>query len=851
MRKAFVLLVPFVFLVPLSFSAIPETPAVTLAQAGKPPLTMIIVGDTNRLAVAEPALADLKRILKVMTGADFESGYQEKPFPFSRSAIFIGTAADLNACGLDVPVDLKPQECVIRSRVGNRLILAGGNAWGVSHAIYGFLEKLGCRWYYPGAPWEVVPPANPDLRVSLDVRESPAFDIQRRIWIGHGMHSPTIQKDYADWMRRNRAGAPVGVACSHSWPVPQEAFTNHPDWFARVNGKRSNGKPCYSHPDVIQAGIRRALDYFKGNPGADMISVSAPDGIGFCSCELCLKTAGVASCVETNGTFFGTRPDGAEVCVVSETIFRYANAVSKAVADAYPGKMVGCLAYSAYAHPPSFGLASNLYVEVTRGYRRTPMSQADQLAAFAKIASMLGIYEYYDVEQWSWDQPGAARACDLTYIGETLRYYNRNKIRSLSGEMSNNFAPNGIGYYLILRLLWDPASDVRAVEGDFYQRAFGPAAEPVCRFYRRWESGQRLDERTLGLAFLDLKEAADQSAGQPGIRGRVDQLRMYAHFLKLYVQPKEGANEAEDVKRLKERFGEAGAKARVQALGDWASRLMDTHMVHGWAFNRYLIKRGDGLGCNTTNWMKPGAIPAGDEVERLFAADLAELKPDRSKEVAGTLWSRRLSSFGPAAQMSRSGLLQADRGLTWVAPAGTNQPLLLASTSSNMTVSGVFMSRAAFENEWLETAGQPVDVQWKTNRAAMVTAPEEGYFRIRTDGVPIFGQPAALLQGGPLKTATLFFWVPKETERFLLTVKGARGTLALTVRDGRGKTMLEAENDKVPGTHLIEVPAEAAGAAWSVEGPGEINGTAVFTLTGVPPWFSLRPESLLVPREAM
>jgi hypothetical protein len=813
-----------------------------------------VIGDTNRLAVAAPAVADLARILSQMATEPFLQKRFDKPERLSGPGVFIGRADDLRACGLEVPADLKPQETFIRTFEGGRLILAGGNDWGVSHAVYEFLELLGCRWFYPGETWEVVPAGTPGLSVSVDLRSRPAFDIQRRIWIGHGMHSPKIQKDYADWMRRNRAGSPVAVACSHSWPVPESAFTNNPDWFALVNGKRSPGKPCYSHPEVVRAGVRKAVAYFTANPKADMISVSAPDGIGYCACDLCLKASGVTSCVASNGTYFGTRADGLEVCVVSETIFRYANAVAKAVAEAHPGKLVGCLAYSSYAHPPSFRLEPNLYVEITRGYRRTPLSQEAQLAAFAAIASSLGIYEYYDVEQWSWDQPGAARAMDLTYLGETLRYYKRDKITSLSGEMSNNFAPNGIGYYLILRLLWDPSADVRDVEHDFYSRAFGPAAGPVRRFYRRWESGQRLDDRTLGLAFLDLKEAADQARevpSRPAISRRVDELRMYAHFLKLYLQPKEGANEAEDVKRLKERFGEAGAKARVQALGDWASRLIDTHMIHGWAFNRYLIRRGDALGCDTKAWMKPGPIPTAEEVERVFAADLAELKPDRSKEVADTLYSRRLAGFGSSAQLAARGRLEAARGLTWLAPASTNRPLWLESGSSNMTVSAVFIPRAEFENEWLETAGRPVEVQWKTNNAAVLAAPGEGYFKIRTDGVPASGQPAVLQQGGPLKTGTLYFWVPKETRRFVLTVKGARGTLALKVRDGQGRPVLEAANDKVPGSHLVEVAEGAAGAAWSVEGPGEINGTAVFTLTGVPPWFSLRPESLLVPAEAL
>lgn len=50
---------------------------------------------------------------------------------------------------------------------------------------------------------------------------------------------------------------------------------------------------------------------------------------------------------------------------------------------------------------------------------------------------------------------------------------------------------------------------MRAVEDDFYHKAFGPAAGSLKRFHRRWESGQALNAPTLALAHRDLPEAGD------------------------------------------------------------------------------------------------------------------------------------------------------------------------------------------------------------------------------------------------------------------------------------------------------------------------------------------------------
>jgi hypothetical protein len=303
------------------------------------------------------------------------------------------------------------------------------------------------------------------------------------------------------------------------------------------------------------------------------------------------------------------------VAIASETIFQFANEVARAMRVKHPGKRIGVFAYSGYAHPPSFRLEPEVYVELTAGFRRTPLSLDEQLAQFAKKAGGLGIYEYFDVEQWSWDQPGRARAAQLDALQKTLRFYHERNVKALSGEMSNNFGPNGIGYYAITRLLWHADTNVREVEAAFYRDAFGPAADAVKRIYRRWESGDGLAQESLRQTQEDLREAVKLTEGRPAERARVDRLRMYAHFLAIYLQPKRRPTAAEDAEAWKKQYGPEGARQRVQALGDWASRLIDTHMIHGYAFNKYLIERGKLLGCSTEGWMRPGRIPSAEEIE--------------------------------------------------------------------------------------------------------------------------------------------------------------------------------------------------------------------------------------------
>lgn len=816
----------------------------------------IHAADTNgQPAHVLAAIDDLARCLRLMTGADVEVARGPVP-PADAAGIFVGTAAQLAAAGFDVPRDLSPQELALRTPNARQVVLAGGGDWGVAHAVYEFLDRLGCRWYYPGEAWEVIP-KRPDLAVSLDVRAGPDFFLQRRIWIGHGIHSPTLQKDFADWSRRNRVGQPIDIATSHSWPGidPEKDFAAHPEWFALTKGERKPGKPCYTEPAVIAAGIRRAVEHFAANPDSDMISVSAPDGLGFCECDRCRAFAQVVRTNEAHGTLFGTTADGREVSIASETLFSYANQVAKAVAAKHPGKYVGCLAYSAYAHPPSFGLESNIYVEVTRGYRRTPLTQSEQIAQFAAKASLLGIYEYYDVEQWSWDRPGAARASDLAYLAGSIPYYYRNNMRSLSGEMSLNFAPNGIGYYVIARLLWDHAADARAIEEEFYRTAFGPAAGPLKRFYRRWESGQALDPRTLALAYRDLAEAASLTEGQAEYRRRVDLIRMYARFLKLFLQPQDGSG-GKDIELWKQTYGEEEAVRRVRDLGEWVSRTIDTSMTHGWAFNRYFSRRGTALGIDTAAWGKPGTVPSGDEIERLFREDLKAMDTGSAQEVPATLFSRKLVPLALAAPAlaATNGvpiLLETDRPkqLTALVAAGESLEVALAAAPPAGASRARFVPREDYENglgdltfQWVAGTGVGSNLAFR--------APADGYLSVEVASpVSSVSAPAFLAGDMNIRRARLFFFVPGGTPRFIVR-SGAHGGPTIRVLTGKGKVVLDVAKS-ARNEFLIEVPPGEDGAVWTFEGPDDVNGVSSVRLIGIPNRMSLSPAQILVPAECL
>jgi hypothetical protein len=603
---------------------------------------------------------ELQRYLAAISGAEVKVEAPRAGAP----GIYVGLTADFPWLKLE-GIDRLGREGFLLKSDGTSLYLIAREPAGVRHAVATFLSSLGCRWFFPGKTWEVVP-SRKTIEGSWDERQAPSFAIQRRIVYGFGA-SPVCGRDLADWERHNRMGGATPVSIGHTWHgLDNKAdFAQHPDWFALVGGQRKASKPCYTHPEVVRRATEHALA--QAARGAAMISMTPPDGLGYCECERCMAVCQGGKPYQEHGTTFARRPDGVLVNVTSETLFRFVNQVATAVAEKYPKVLVGCYAYSAYSHPPSFKLHPNVFLQTTTSFRRTPLTLAEQLDAFHAIGVQSGIRGYFSVYQWDWDYPAISKGeLMLPRLVTDLRFYQKANVQSVNAEASCNWGPRGLGYYLAARLTWNVNDDPKALIADFYDQAFGPAALPMERYYVRWlgpyaavrthppaarptataqatsavkgeldaeQGGQEeFNAETLKAAYRDLDEAARLVKDRPDCRARVDQLRLYAHYLYLRVRLDEAAR--------------AKDKAKViEAVRDetvFGARLMDTGMIHSRPlvgkefYRRFLaykdflegtpewpqsqaaaVRNAAGQGCRQTRT----DIPGRDELERLWAAD--------------------------------------------------------------------------------------------------------------------------------------------------------------------------------------------------------------------------------------
>jgi len=530
---------------------------VRLASDGKSHFQVVVSeGASDRLQLAATTLAEY---LGRISQADFKVTTGD-----GTHGIVVGTAQSFSAIkffsDFDATDITRREEYLLRSH-SHGIWLIGATELAVEHAVWDLLYRMGHRQFFPGEIWEVVPTAK-NLSIEVDTFERPDY-LSRRIWYGFGLWGYNTEP-YNQWCARNRCVQGIRLNTGHAYDgvvkAARKEFERHPEYWPLLNGERKplkNPKPCLGNPAVRALFVQHALQQFAKHPDLDSVSMDPSDGGGWCECEKC-----------------------AQLGSVSDQVVTLANEVAAAVNNQFPGKLVGIYAYNYHAPPPSLKVNTHVVVSVATSFIKGGKSLDEIITGWSARGATLGIREYYSVNVWDRDQPGHARGGNLDYLRRTIPDFHAKGARFMSAESSDNWGPNGLGYYLAARMLWDvkQADKASALVEDFLTRAFGPAREPMREFYRQLDGSQPhlvVDDQ-LGRMFRSLGEAR-QLADTPAVRARVDQLVLYAHYCALF-----------------HRYSSANGAQRQEAferLIRHAYRMRSTMLVHSKALYRDLVQR--------------------------------------------------------------------------------------------------------------------------------------------------------------------------------------------------------------------------------------------------------------------
>lgn len=362
---------------------------------------------------------------------------------------------------------------------GSRVTILGGSPRGTLYGVYDFIERaLGVRWFMPTPMGEEIPEAKTIAVPELTVIKNPAFpSVGGFTWAG----SPGAE----DWELRMRVRIGKNVTFGHNWqniyPFSQASFARDPEMFAMVGGVRGlSSQLCSSNPDVVRVTVDAARTYFEANPESPLFSISPNDGVGFCECDRCRAV----------DRLYGVT-DGS----LADRLVHYANQVLAELEKTNPGKQVGIYAYAEYTSPPKRARPGTGYATAVTHMPwefchvhaiDDPSCPANRrylsyLKGWAALTRHVGVYEYY----------GHFFAFTPWPIVHSIRrdipLFKRMGIERFISETQQNWANQGINFYVAAKLIDDPTLDVDALLAEYFSRFYGKAKGPMRRYFDLWE----------------------------------------------------------------------------------------------------------------------------------------------------------------------------------------------------------------------------------------------------------------------------------------------------------------------------------------------------------------------------
>ncbi len=377
---------------------------------------------------------------------------------------------------------------------GSSLMINGPGARGTMYGCTTFLEMLGVRWFTPKVT--SIPERSTISVPAMDITQTPAFEYRE----------PFFAEAWdKDWSARNKVNGhfhrlddSTGGRIAYSMFVhtfdtliPQSLYDQHPEYFPLIDGKRAPGyvQRCLTNPAVLALAIEGVRKSFKENPQARICSVSQNDCQSWCQCENCARL---------------TKEFGAH----SGLYLWFVNQVAEAVEKDCPGKLIDTLAYQFTEAPPT-GITPRTSVRI----RLCPIAVCEahpyvgddhpasrafvsNLQAWSKVTDSLYIWHYNtDFAHYLMPFP------DFGEFPAVTRLYKNSGVKGIffEGDATPGASDAELRSYVMARLLWDTATDTDAAVTEWMKGVYGPAWEPMRRWFDLPHEQARQPHNHLGI----------------------------------------------------------------------------------------------------------------------------------------------------------------------------------------------------------------------------------------------------------------------------------------------------------------------------------------------------------------
>ena len=386
-----------------------------------------------------------------------------------------------------------PNHMSIPNRTGKKMVQGIQKEYGSCNAVYSFIQdKLNVRWFWPGALGEDVVPASTISIQPFIYRYHPPILDRSGVLHMTKLTNNKGSKEEKKWARVQRMQlSSLSLSSGHAFTYWWERYgKSNPGYFAMLqNGKREtegnplNIKICQSNPAVWDQWLKNVAEELKQNPLATVFSAAANDGWsrGHCTCSNCRTW-------DPPG-FSWSQP------VLSDRDVRFANTLARMLKDKYPGKPYKVLIMGyGYTRPaPStikpddnvIVLNVSNFLQRADGFEDERSLHRSQYADWSKVTPNL-----------AW-RPNLGNPAGLIMgmpdvaphqAAEDMRFVADHHCLGLYLDTYWEYwSTQGIQYYALAQLAWNPYLGIDSLLDDYYQRAYGPAASEMKSYWTLME----------------------------------------------------------------------------------------------------------------------------------------------------------------------------------------------------------------------------------------------------------------------------------------------------------------------------------------------------------------------------
>lgn len=442
-------------------------------------------------------------------------------------------------------------------------------------AAFTFLESLGCRFLWPGESGKVIPKKETISVSNLDVRFTPPIG-QRKIRFAaldvrgaaEGMaalgltlddyktarDAASVTESEGGWAQWHGLGGNIGIVGGAAgyglrggW---EEHGAAHPEWFAlQADGTRNQSKAkerwrlCISNTGLIDHVANDIIARLNGKAQQAAISLCPNDGgySSFCLCDAC-KKLDAPDAPKVKMLVFKkvgeSLRDEVEHVSLTDRFVHYWNAVVERVTKVVPDQTFLVEAYSYYSDPP---MREKLHPNLVLRY--VP-NNTDGWKGWQAAGAKRVYWRPNNLHSGHYDAALSPRARENS---ATLRHLaDSGMLATDMDSLYHHWSTQGLHYYMMAKLSWNPAQDFDALLDDYCKAGFNAGAEPVRQYFLLAEKnivltpGKRafpqISHETIAALRAHLVSAARATENDAAARRRVAFLRAGLEFTAVSVE---------------------------------------------------------------------------------------------------------------------------------------------------------------------------------------------------------------------------------------------------------------------------------------------------------------------------